>query len=281
MEGFIERLLSSIAEFGSGGVDPVVFKVFVRVGAAAILCGLIGFERQAHNKDAGIRTYSMVGIGAALFTFLSIEAFGALADTSRVAAQVVSGIGFLGAGLIFRQGVTVRGMTTAAGLWAAAAVGMAAGAGQLTAAITVSIIILAVLWVTGTFVGRVKARSVRRAHNKITLVLAGPGEISSLHKIFDHLAPDVARPIPEAGHWAIISTGFSFESTEDSSGIHLVARAAALVTILSPSDDAATAVSPVHTAIAGLAQMTAPPVGANLPQAAAEPDSEISAGLYL
>ena len=124
-----------------------IVEFLIRIGVGAGLAGALGLEREASGKAAGLRTHSMVGLGSALFTLLSIEAF-ADADPSRVAAQIVSGIGFLGAGAIFRSGPIVKGLTTAAGLWAAAAVGMAAGSGQLlwaTAATAIAAVVLLVL----------------------------------------------------------------------------------------------------------------------------------------
>lgn len=102
-----------------------LLRIAVGTGVGAVL----GLEREVTGKAAGLRTHAMVGLGSAVFTALSIEAFGT-ADPSRVAAQIVSGIGFLGAGAIFRSGPLIKGLTTAAGLWAAAALGMAAGAGH-------------------------------------------------------------------------------------------------------------------------------------------------------
>lgn len=125
-------------------MDIVEFLIRIAVGAG--LAGALGLEREASGKAAGLRTHSMVGLGSALFTLLSIEAFDT-ADPSRVAAQIVSGIGFLGAGAIFRSGPIVKGLTTAAGLWAAAAVGMAAGSGQLLWATTATAIAAVVLLV--------------------------------------------------------------------------------------------------------------------------------------
>jgi putative Mg2+ transporter-C (MgtC) family protein len=110
----------------------------LRLAAAAALGGAIGLEREIDEKAAGLRTHMLVALGAALFTMVGAYGFhdflvggGAVvrADPGRIAAQVVTGIGFLGAGVIFRQGFTVRGLTTAASLWVVAAVGMAAGAG--------------------------------------------------------------------------------------------------------------------------------------------------------
>ena len=111
----------------------------------ALACSaVIGFERESAQKDAGFRTHILVGVGAAIFTIVSIVGFEE-GDESRVAAQIVTGIGFLGAGAIFKEGATVKGLTTAAGLWVVAAVGMAAGSGSLAVAITGTILVVIVL----------------------------------------------------------------------------------------------------------------------------------------
>lgn len=112
-----------------------------RIAAAFLLCALIGLERQVRRKPAGIRTHALVGVGACLFTLVSAYGFAAgvegLADPARIAAQVVSGIGFLGAGVIFVNNDLVRGLTTAATVWVSAAVGMACGAGLVVIAAVV------------------------------------------------------------------------------------------------------------------------------------------------
>jgi putative Mg2+ transporter-C (MgtC) family protein len=113
---------------------------------AAVLGGLIGLEREAEQRPAGLRTYMLVCVGSALFTMLSIYAFpGATRDTARVAAQIVTGIGFLGAGTVWRAHDHVTGLTTAAGLWVAAAIGMAVGAGLGALALAATILVLIVL----------------------------------------------------------------------------------------------------------------------------------------
>jgi putative Mg2+ transporter-C (MgtC) family protein len=136
--------------------------LFWRLGAAALLTGLIGLERELRERAAGLRTHMLVGVGAALFTVISAYGWsdftfsrqgGTVLDPTRIAAQIVTGIGFLGAGAILRQGLTVRGLTTAAGLWVVAAIGMAAGAGYYSAAVIGTGIVLAGLgpfrWVEG------------------------------------------------------------------------------------------------------------------------------------
>ena len=112
----------------------------------AVLLGFaIGFERKLRYKEAGIRTHTIVCVGAALIMVVNKYAFeGQQADASRVAAQIVSGIGFLGAGIIMFRGQKMHGLTTAAGIWATAGVGMAAGAGLYIVAVGATIIIIAV-----------------------------------------------------------------------------------------------------------------------------------------
>lgn len=120
----------------------------VRICVAAGLTGLLGAEREIRGKEAGLRTFTLVGIGAALFTVIGmLVAAPGSGDVTRIAAQVVTGIGFIGAGVIFRQGSQTRNLTTAASVWAAAAVGMAAGTGLFLLASSVTALILIALTV--------------------------------------------------------------------------------------------------------------------------------------
>ena len=112
-----------------------ILDISIRLGVALLLGGLIGIEREVRSKDAGFRTHFLVSLGSALFCIVSQYGFGfELKDSSRVAAQVVSGIGFLGAGTIIFQKNVIRGLTTAAGLWVTAAIGLACGTGMYAAA---------------------------------------------------------------------------------------------------------------------------------------------------
>ena len=120
-----------------------LIQIILRLLLAVACSAVIGFEREAAQKDAGFRTHMLVGVGAAMFTIVGIIGFDG--DPSRVAAQVVTGIGFLGAGAIFKEGATVKGLTTAAGLWAVAAVGMAAGAGSIVLAVAGTALVSTVL----------------------------------------------------------------------------------------------------------------------------------------
>ncbi len=119
------------------------WELLVRLVVALILGSAIGIEREYRSKDAGFRTHFLVALGSALFTVVSMYGFpGDSADSSRVAAQVVSGIGFLGAGMIIFQRNFIRGLTTAAGLWVTAAVGMACGTGNYFIAVATTVLVL-------------------------------------------------------------------------------------------------------------------------------------------
>ncbi len=126
------------------------FEIIFKLTLACILGGLIGLERESLNRPAGFRTYTLVCVGSALAMVVSIDMYYQFyrtvnADPGRIAAQVVSGIGFLGAGTIMKEGATVRGLTTAAGLWVVACIGLAVGAGMYVPAIVTTILILFVL----------------------------------------------------------------------------------------------------------------------------------------
>jgi putative Mg2+ transporter-C (MgtC) family protein len=126
-------------------------ELLLRLGLTVLLCGAIGVERETRGQVAGLRTHILVGLGAALFTLVSAYAFTSddpanPVDPTRISAQIVTGIGFLGAGTIIRQGLTVRGLTTAASLWIVAAIGMASGAGYyLGAAATTGAVLVSLI----------------------------------------------------------------------------------------------------------------------------------------
>ena len=120
--------------------------VIVRLLVALVAGFIIGFERKMRFKEAGIRTHTIVCVGSALFTLLSMYAFNG-SDPARIAAQIVPGIGFLGAGMIFYHKEVIHGLTTAAGVWVTAAIGMAVGAGWLIIAGIATLIILLIQYV--------------------------------------------------------------------------------------------------------------------------------------
>lgn len=140
-------------------MDFVGFGQVVNLVVAALLSAVIGLERELRQQDAGLRTHMLVGLGAALFASVGI-ALGS--DPTRIAAQVVSGIGFLGAGAIFRSGETIRGLTTAAGLWLVAAIGVAAGSGLLQMAVIATFVGLAILYGLAPLVDRISEKPEKK-----------------------------------------------------------------------------------------------------------------------
>jgi len=123
---------------------PIELEMVLRILMAAALGAIIGYQRERAGKPAGLRTHTLICIGAALFTIASLYGFGAVADPARVAAGIVAGIGFLGGGAIIRRGEgVIEGLTTAATIWAVAAIGLAAGAGlYLISAVTTAVILI-------------------------------------------------------------------------------------------------------------------------------------------
>ena len=120
----------------------------LRLILSLVLAGLIGLERESLGRPAGFRTHILVGMGSTLIMIVSIYAFrplGMSGDPGRIAAQVVSGIGFLGAGTIMREGANIRGLTTAASLWTVAGIGLTVGSGMYFAAIIATILVVATL----------------------------------------------------------------------------------------------------------------------------------------
>ena len=134
-----------------------------RLLLAALLGALIGLEREMRQKSAGLRTNTLIAVGSALFTLMSIEmAEGTSADATRIAAQIVTGIGFLGAGAIMRTGSGIQGLTTAATVWVNAAVGVAAGGGEYHLAFIATGVTLAVLLVLSPLEAAIDRRLPKR-----------------------------------------------------------------------------------------------------------------------
>lgn len=128
-------------------ISPQDLDLFLRLFLAALFGWFIGLERETLGKTAGTRTFALVSLGAALFSVVSSEGFsGDAADPTRVASLIVSGIGFLGAGLIIFRGERIEGLTTASALWVTAALGMAFGRGLYVLAIFSTILVLLVLF---------------------------------------------------------------------------------------------------------------------------------------
>ncbi len=153
----------------------MTWSFILRIIVAGLLGGLIGLEREIRAKEAGLRTHFIVALGSALFMIISQYAFTGRFDAARVAAQVVSGIGFIGAGVIIFQKNVVRGVTTAAGLWVAAAIGLACGAGMYpvaTAAAALTVICLEAMHIiTNRYGERLLTVKVTPADNEKLLIM--------------------------------------------------------------------------------------------------------------
>lgn len=165
-------------------------EIFLRLTAALLMGGAIGFERERDSQPAGLRTHMILSLGAALVMILSVSiALEHGTDPTRMAAQVVSGIGFLGAGAIMRFGFNVKGLTTASTLWTTAMVGMAAGYGYYLVAVFATVIMLIVL----TLVERFEKKFVRVniMRNLVVEVQDREGIIREVRKTIAKLADAV------------------------------------------------------------------------------------------
>lgn len=161
-------------------------EIVFRLVLACILGGIVGLERESLNRPAGFRTYTVVCVGSALAMIVSIDMYTQFhhyvtADPGRIAAQVISGIGFLGAGTIMKEGATIRGLTTAAGLWVVACIGLAAGAGMYLAAIVATASILFVLIYFARFEHRFTG--MRLYKGIVILVDDQPGQVGIIGSI--------------------------------------------------------------------------------------------------
>lgn len=156
----------------------------LRLLVAAVLGVAIGIEREIHGHPAGMRTHLLVSLGSAIFTELSIYGFGEPGaqglDPSRIAAQIVSGIGFLGAGAILKEGATIKGLTTAASLWATAAIGLAAGAAQYGIGVAGTVIVIISLWPLNRIAERLHGAG--RSEERLALVVDRLGLIGEVAK---------------------------------------------------------------------------------------------------
>ncbi|HUZ81655.1 MAG TPA: MgtC/SapB family protein [Gaiellaceae bacterium] len=184
------------------------WQVIGRLVVAAALGGAIGVEREIRDREAGIRTHLLVALGAGLFTIVSGYGFHAFlasgdtvvsADPTRIAAQIVTGIGFLGAGAIIREGLSVRGLTTAGSLWVSAAIGMASGVGWYWPAVVTTLLTIFALWPLRLFAYRVIER-VKPEENRLTVELRAGQPVGPLLAQFDdvrhfELAEEIDRRV--------------------------------------------------------------------------------------
>ena len=170
-------------------------EMLLRLVLAVLLSGIIGMEREALNKSAGFRTHILVGIGACLMMIISLSmpfirmpgdfgATGSNSDPARIAAQVVSGIGFLGAGAIMSSSGKVRGLTTAASLWAVAGIGLCVGAGLYVTAIGASVLTFATLSLFARVENRIQKNRIIRME---IYMVDEPCAVGKVFEVFNDL----------------------------------------------------------------------------------------------
>jgi len=166
-----------------------IFDILIPSVLAIIFGGLIGLQRERHERPAGLRTHALVCLGATVFTLVSYMGFSSsVIDTSRIAAGVVTGIGFIGAGVIFRQGTLVKGVTTAASIWISAAIGLALGTKLYYLAIIVTIIGLIIL----SFLKYLESRIIHMPLHMVRITASKDfSDIEEIKNILKELSPDV------------------------------------------------------------------------------------------
>ena len=181
--------------------DLSTAEALLRLLVAAALGGAIGLERELRDHEAGFRTHLLVSLGACVFTLVSAYAWtdwtfstpsGVVFDPTRIAAQIVTGIGFLGAGAIIVRGISVRGLTTAATLWVVAAIGMAAGTGYYEVALGAALLVLISLGplklISTRFVGRVRPEEA-----ELAIQLGPAGEASRVLSTIEQFGGQISH----------------------------------------------------------------------------------------
>lgn len=167
--------------------------VVLRLLLSVLLGGLVGWEREKEEKPAGLRTHILVCLGSTLIMIVSAYGFPGRypADPGRIAAQVITGIGFIGAGTIFRHGVTVKGLTTAASIWSVAGIGLAVGVGLYLPAIFTTLLVVATLMIAVklevSIIGSHKPFSLR------CIIEDRPGSIGAIGSLLGNLNVDITR----------------------------------------------------------------------------------------
>lgn len=185
-------------------MDPVLVANLIKVGMAIIVGGLIGAEREYQDKAAGFRTIILITLGSTLFTIFSLRMDPGFTQT-RIAANIVTGIGFLGAGAIVREGGRIGGLTTAATIWLSAALGMGIGAGDLVFVMLATVVTLLVLLVFPKFEARIDRIRESRSY-EISLGSNDFKKIEAIHAAFAELSLRVVEHHQAKNEKTIIST---------------------------------------------------------------------------
>lgn len=190
----------------------IEWEMGARLLASALLAGAIGYERQAHQKAAGLRTHILVCVGSCLIMILSLKLYESVqgltnADPARLAAQVVSGIGFLGAGSIMKEGPNIKGLTTAASLWVVSGVGLAVGCGYYMGALMTT----ALVFLTLTILHRVERHQHATQLSMAVMTMDAPGQIGRITSVL--------------GNYSVSIRDIRIEQNEQRLIIHLLAQA--------------------------------------------------------
>ncbi|RKD34473.1 MgtC/SapB family protein [Thermohalobacter berrensis] len=171
-------------------VEQIIFRLLLSI----ILSGLIGLERESIKRPAGFRTHILVCVGSTLAMLVGIHLVNTFKyesdlDVARLGAQVISGIGFLGAGTIIKEGTTVKGLTTAAGLWAVACIGLAVGAGFYVGAIFTTFFVIITLYLFSKVDKRIKTR--RNYINLRIVSINKPGQLGKIGKVMGDMGANI------------------------------------------------------------------------------------------
>lgn len=175
--------------------------ILVRLLVSFILGGVIGLERESHRRPAGFRTHILVATGSCLITLVSVYSIttvasgsGGTVDPTRIAANIITGIGFLGAGTILRDGMTVRGLTTAASLWVVAGIGLAVGFGFYLGALVVAILVTLSL----VYLDRIEIKYIESKGQRLNIVLEDrPGMLASLCSTLADAGVNITRVVAD------------------------------------------------------------------------------------
>lgn len=204
------------------------WEVLARLALAGALGGAIGFERELRDHEAGFRTHLLVAVGSAAFTLVSAYGFrdfqygratGFTLDPTRIAAQIVTGIGFLGAGAIIRQGASIRGLTTAATLWVVASIGLASGAGYYSVAVLGTAVVLFALYPLRV-IGRHTVGRVRRDQGQLIVEFGAGGSASALLGALEERKVRVRKfEIEDAGESRLVSVDAVLPSVVATAGV--------------------------------------------------------------
>ncbi len=208
--------------------DLTWWEVLARLALAGALGGAIGFERELRDQEAGFRTHLLVAVGSAAFTLVSAYGFrdfhygratGFTLDPTRIAAQIVTGIGFLGAGAIIRQGASIRGLTTAATLWVVASIGLASGAGYYPVAVLGTAVVLFALYPL-RLIGRYTVGRVRRDQGQLVVELGAGGSASALLGALEERKVRVRKfEIEDSGESRLVSVDAVLPSVAATAGV--------------------------------------------------------------